>query len=106
MQQLAKNHKINPEVIVSLPIISLPKDLIQHRPAPRKILSRKQKFDNLETCIKNIKTSSKDIKNSKDSQKHNSKHNNEIMEKAEDLDKNAKLKKKRGRRGRKKIIKS
>lgn len=100
MQQLAKNQKVISE-IVSIPLNSLPKDLINHRPAPRSMFSRKQKTDNLESCIKKIKSCSKDAaKNSKDSQKINSKHNNEITEV---FDKNSKQLKKRGRRGKQKI---
>lgn len=104
MQQQAKNQKTNSEV-AETSIISLPKELIHHRPAPKKILSLNQRIDNLESCVKKIKTSSRDAKNSKESQKCNSKqHNNEITVKEEVFEKNAKQKKKRGRRGRKKII--
>ena len=101
MQQLAKNQKVFSE-IVSIPLISLPKDLINHRPAPKKLFSSKQRIDNLESCIKKIKNCSKEAaKNSKDSQKINSKHNNNEI--TEVFDKNAKQKKKRGRRGKQKI---
>lgn len=90
---------------------ALSKDIINHRPIPRKTLSTSEKMDLLTACIDRIKSSkdAKNIKKSNDSKNSsNSKHNNhEIKLKSNNkseviVDSNVKEKKKRGRK--KKII--
>lgn len=117
--QLKKDSKINNQHAEALPI-SLSKDLIHHRPAPKKVFTMKQRVDNLEKYISKIKSPKDLVKNSKDSHTTNSKinskvHNHEITSKADKAETNSKKsakakkeekpteKKKRGRRGKIKI---
>lgn len=80
------------------------KDVIQHRPAIRKVLSLKEKMDKLTNCIDKIQ-SLKDVKKKNDLKVGNSKHNHEIKAKPDATsEKQLKEKKTPGKRGRKKKI--
>jgi hypothetical protein len=100
MQLQSKQKEKNQEV-ENLPNL---KDVIQHRPVPRKILSMSEKMEKLKTCIDKIQ-SLKDVKKKNDLKISNSKHNHEIKSKSDATsDKQLKEKKIPGKRGRKKKI--
>lgn len=80
------------------------KDVIQHRPAPRKVLSVKDKMDKLTSCIDKIQ-SLKNIKKKNDLKVGSAKPNHEIKSKTEATGEKQLIEKKTpGKRGRKKKI--
>lgn len=102
MQQQSKHKEKNQEAESSINL----KDVIQHRPTPRKDLTVKEKMENLKICIDKLQ-SYKDAKNKKSDSKtvSSSKHNHEIKSKSDvTCDKSEPVKKIPGKRGRKKKI--
>jgi hypothetical protein len=89
LQQIKKEEKSNIEAAAESSIALLGKEIIHHRPAPRKMLSAKQKVVNLESCISKIKCPADLHKHSKDpnltltKNNHSKVHSNEIKPKAD-----------------------
>lgn len=101
MQLQSKHKEKNLEAANSINL----KDVIQHRPTPRKDLSVKDKMENLKICIDKLQ-SYKDAKNKKSESKtvSSSKHNHEIKSKSDVTSDKEQVKKIPGKRGRKKKI--